>query len=321
MSSVPREEWDNGMPHTFDAQAFEREVSQIITALDASYQRALTTQMQGYVSDIQSLTTIVAELSKQLVSVQKQLHDQQELIGKLDAIVSKLEGELAAQKKAGTEARFVRIETPVINDVESETESGTQPIESSQLPAQADVEDVIRRFQNSPGYQALQTWLGKMIAESPMINKSIENVFTKLRECKPVASTAAVHFTVMFFCLRAAKILDSQKSSFHKHIPALLRAPAHSEDASHTFKIDRKQNKTYRLASFWSDNAFFTNNDDAFLSFFASDKHQLKLLIDSLETNLTPEGRSIPEPSLWKTYLEPAFAEISSTASNGGNAL
>ena len=92
------------MPPTFDAQAFEKDVAQILTALDAAQQQALTTQTQELAARIDALSTKVSDQQLHIDALQKQLDAQNDLIAKLDGVISRLEADIPQRAESVSQA-------------------------------------------------------------------------------------------------------------------------------------------------------------------------------------------------------------------------
>jgi uncharacterized coiled-coil protein SlyX len=326
------------MPPTFDAQAFEKDVAQILTALDAAQQQALTTQTQELAARINALSTKVSDQQLHIDALQKQLDAQNDLIAKLDGVIDRLENDITALKKARQRTSATPIAMPAPADVEAEPDvpdsSATQhptdvevepdvPVPSAtQHPT--NVEAAIAAFQRSPGYQELERyWASKPDDKKSAQRTAVEKVFTHLKACTTTASPAAIQFALTFFCIRAARILDRKPDTFTERMPVLLNAPGTATADVGGFAIDPNKKKRVRVTDFWAvDDAkeVFKDASAPFISFFGTEKAALQTLIDALEKSAIPEGTGKVKLILWNTLLEPAFNAIRTLPAKEGHA-
>lgn len=322
------------MPPTFDAKAFEKDVAQILTALDAAQQQALTTQTQELAARIDALSTKVLDQQLHIEALEKQLHAQNELIAKLD----RLEGDIAVLKKTPQRTSAPSFAMPAPADVESEPDvpdfSATHYSEDVEaepdipVPSAAhhstDVEAAIAAFQRSPGYQELERyWASKTDDKTRDQRIAVEKVFTHLKACTPTASPAAIQFALTFFCIWATDIIKRKPDTFQSRMPELLNAPVTATDAVGGFTIDPKKTKPFRLADFWADDdaqEVFKDASAPFISFFGTEKAALKTLIDTLEKSAIAEGTGKVHLILWNKFLEPAFNAIRTLPAKEGQA-
>jgi hypothetical protein len=309
------------MPPTFDAQAFEKDVAQILTALDAAQQQALTTRTQELAAQINVLSTKVSDQQLHIDALEKQLHAQSTLIANLDNVIDRLEADIAIIKKAPQRTSAPPITMPAPVDVEAEP---IIPVPSAEHHS-TDVEAAIAAFQRSPGYQELERyWASKTDDKKRAQRTAVEKVFTHLKACTTTASPAAIQFALTFFCTRAAQILDRKPDTFAKRMPLLLNAPGTATDDVGGFTIDpSNKKKRFRLASFWAiDNAKEVFNDASapFISFFGTEKAALQTLIDALEKSEVTDGSGKFTSVLWNTYLEPAFNAVATLPTKEGHA-
>ena len=308
------------MPPTFDAQAFEKDVAQILTALDASQQQALTTQTQELAARIDALSTKVSDQQLHIDALQKQLDAQNDLIAKLDNVIDRLEADIAVIKKAPQRTSVPPISMPAPVDVEAEPDI---PVPSTAHHS-TDVEAAIAAFQRSPGYLELERyWASKTDDKKRAQRTAVEKVFTHLKACTTTASPAAIQFALTFFCIRAAQILDRKPDTFATRMPVLLKAPGTATDAVGGFTIDPKKTKPFRLANFWAvDDAqeVFKDASAPFISFFGTEKAALQTLIDALEKSEILGSTEKLELKLWSIFLEPAFNAIRTLPNKEGHA-
>lgn len=308
------------MPPTFDAQAFEKEVAQILTALDAAQQQALTTRTQELAAQINALSTKVSDQQLHIDALEKQLHAQSTLIANLDDVIDRLEADIAVIKKAPQRTSAPLITMPAPVDVEAEP---IIPVPSAAHHA-TDVEAAIAAFQRSPGYQELERyWASKTDDKKKAQRTAVEKVFTHLKACTTTASPAAIQFALTFFCIRAAQILDRKPDTFAKRMPLLLNAPGTATDDVGGFTIDPNKKKRCRVTDFWAvDDAHEVLKDASapFISFFGTEKAALQTLIDALEKSEVTDGSGKFTSVLWNTYLEPAFSAVATRPSNEGDA-
>ena len=308
------------MPPTFDAQAFEKDVAQILTALDAAQQQALTTQTQELAARIDALSTKVSDQQLHIDALQKQLDAQNDLIAKLDNVIDRLEADIAVIKKAPQRTSVPPISMPAPVDVEAEPEI---PVPRTAHHS-TDVEAAIAAFQRSPGYQELERyWASKTDDKKRAQRTAVEKVFTHLKACTTTASPAAIQFALTFFCIRAAQILDRKPDTFAKRMPMLLNALVTDTDDVGEFAIDPNKKKRLRVTDFWPvDDAqeVFKDASAPFISVFGAEKAALQTLIDALEKSAIPEGIGKVELILWNKLLEPAFNAIRTLPAKEGHA-
>lgn len=325
------------MPPTFDAQAFEKDVAQILTALDAAQQQALTTQTQELAARIDALSTKVSDQQLHIDALEKQLHAQNELIAKLDDVINRLEDDITVLKIASQRASAPPIAMPAPADVEAEpdipvpsaTHHSTYVEAEPDVPVpraahhSTDVEAAIVAFQRSPGYQELERyWASKPDDKKRAQRAAVEKLFTHLKACTTTASPAAIQFALTFFCIRAAQILDRKPDTFAKRMPMLLKALVTATDDVGGFTIDPNKKKRFRLADFWAvDDAkeLFNDASAPFISLFGTEKTALQTLIDALEKSEVSEGSGKFTSVLWNTYLEPAFNAIRTLPAKEGH--
>lgn len=299
------------MPPTFDAQAFEKDVAQILTALDAAQQQALTTQTQELAARIDALSTKVSDQELRIDALQKQLYAQNELIAKLDDVIDRLEDDIAVIKKAPQRTSAPPITMPAPVDVEAEP---IIPVPSAAHHA-TNVEAAIAAFQRSQGYLELERyWASKPDDKKRAQRAAVEKLFTHLSACPTTASPEAILFALTFFCIRAAQILDRKPDTFAKRMPMLLNALVTDTDDVGGFTIDPANKKRrFRLADFWAvDDAkeLFKDASATFNSLFGTEKAALQTLIDALEKSEVSEGKGTKILVLWNIFLEPAFNAI-----------
>ena len=309
------------MPPTFDAQAFEKDVVQILTALDAAQQQALTTQTQELAARIDALSTKVSDQQLHIDALEKQLYAQNELIAKLDNVIDRLEADIAVIKKAPQRTSVPPISMPAPVDIEAEP---IVPVPSAEHHS-TDVEAAIAAFQRSPGYQELERyWASKPDDKKRAQRTAVEKVFTHLKACTTTASPAAIQFALTFFCIRAAQILDRKPDTFATRMPVLLNALVTDTDDVGGFTIDpANKKKRFRLAGFWAvDDAkeLFKDASAPFISFFGTEKAALQTLIDALEKSEVSEGKGTKILVLWNIFLEPAFNAIRTLPTKEGHA-
>jgi len=309
------------MPPTFDAQAFEKEVAQILTALDAAQQQALTTRTQELAAQINALSTKVSDQQLHIDALEKQLHAQSTLIANLDDVIDRLEADIAVIKKAPQRTSAPLITMPAPVDVEAEP---IIPVPSAEHHS-TDVEAAIAAFQRSLGYQELERyWASKTDDKKKAQRTAVEKVFTHLKACTTTASPAAIQFALTFFCIRAARILDRKPDTFTERMPVLLKAPGTAVDDVLEFAIDpANKKKRFRVTDFWDvddANVLFNDASAAFISFFGSEKAALQTLIDALEKSAIPEGTGKVELKLWNIFLEPAFNAVATLPTKEGHA-
>jgi uncharacterized coiled-coil protein SlyX len=308
------------MPPTFDAQAFEKDVAQILTALDAAQQQALTTQTQELAARIDALSTKVSDQQLHIDALQKQLDAQNDLIANLDEVICRLEADIPELKKSLQRASALPIAMPPTADVEAEPDI---PVPSTAHHS-TDVEAAIAAFQRSPGYQELERyWASKTDGKTRAQRTAVEKVFTHLKACTTTASPAAIQFALTFFCIRAAQILDRKPDTFATRMPVLLKALVIATDAVGGFKIDPTKTKPFRLADFWAvddEKTVFKDASAPFISFFGTEKAALQTLIETLEKSAIAEGTGKVNLILWNKFLEPAFSADATRPSKEGDA-
>jgi uncharacterized coiled-coil protein SlyX len=308
------------MPPTFDAQAFEKDVAQILTALDAAQQQALTTQTQELAARIDALSTKVSDQQLHIDALEKQLHAQSKLIAKLDDVIDRLEDDIAELKKSPQPASALPVSMPPTADVEAEP---IIPVPSAAHHA-TDVEAAIAAFQRSLGYQELERyWASKPDDKKKAQRTAVEKVFTHLKACTTTASPAAIQFALTFFCIRAAQILDRKPDTFAKRMPLLLNAPGTATDDVGGFTIDPNKKKRFRVTDFWAvDDAHevFKDASAPFISFFVTEKAALQTLFDALEKSAILGSTEKVELKLWSIFLEPAFNAVATLPTKEGHA-
>jgi hypothetical protein len=308
------------MPPTFDAQAFEKEVAQILTALDAAQQQALTTRTQELAAQINALSTKISDQQLHIDALEKQLHAQSTLIANLDDVIDRLEADIAVIKKAPQRTSAPLITMPAPVDVEAEP---IIPVPSAEHHS-TDVEAAIAAFQRSLGYQELERyWASKTDDKKKAQRTAVEKVFTHLKACTTTASPAAIQFALTFFCIRATHILDRKPDTFIARMPKLLKAPSTATDDVMEFAIDPNKKKRFRLTDFWAVNdaqEVFKDASAPFISFFCTEKAALQTLIDALEKSAILEGTGKVELKLWNIFLEPAFNAVATLPTKEGHA-
>lgn len=327
------------MPPTFDAQAFEKDVAQILIALDAAQQQALSTHTNALAARIEALGAKVSDQQLHIDALEKQLHAQSTRIAKLDNVIDRLEDDIAALKKATQRAAPRPNPLSGRADVESEADVPVPSVAQHPTDVDAeldnpvpsathqptDVEAAIAAFQRSPGYQEFERyWASKPDDKKKAQRAAVEKVFTHLKACTTTASPAAIQFALTFFCIRATQILDRKPDTFAKRMPMLLTALVAATDDAGGFTIDpANKKKRFRLAEFWAvDDAeeVFKDASASFISFFGAEKAALQTLIDVLEKSAIAEGTGKVELKLWNIYLEPAFNAVAILQAKEGDA-
>ncbi len=325
------------MPPTFDAQAFEKDVAQILTALDAAQQQALSTQTQALAARFDALGATVSDQQLHIDALEKQLYAQSTLITKLDNVIARLEDDIAALKKATQRAAARPMTLSARADVESEADVPSAAQHPTDVEAEldnpvpsathqpTDVEAAIAAFQRSPGYQEFERyWASKPDDKKKVQRAAVEKVFTHLKACTTTASPAAIQLALTFFCIRATHILDRKPDTFAKRMPMLLNAPRTATDDVMEFAIDpANKKKRFCLADFWAvddANVLFNDASVPFISFFGTEKADLQMLIDALEKRELAVGTGKVDLILWSKFLEPAFNAIRIPPAKEGDA-